>query len=138
MLENLRFYQGEEDNDSNFVAELAKLADCYVNDSFSCSHRKHASIYGIAQQLPSFTGLLLEQEIKSLNKYLQAPKQPSLAIIGGAKIATKLEVILGLINTVDAIVIGGAMANSFLIAQGYNIGNSMYEKDYIEIAGNSF
>ncbi len=129
LLENLRFYEGEEKNSPEFVSRLLELGDLYVNDTFSCSHRKHASIYGIAKKLPSAAGFLLVEELSNIEKILQYPKKPVLAIIGGSKISTKLQLLKTLINKIDYLVIGGAMANSFLHAKNIYIGTSIYEAD---------
>ncbi len=131
LLENLRFHPGETKNDPEFAKQLASLADFYVNDAFSCSHRAHASIAGIAEFLPSAAGLLLAQEIENLNLYLAHPAKPMMAIIGGSKVSTKLDLLMELVNKVDYLAIGGAMANTFLKAKGYEIGNSFYEPDLI-------
>ncbi len=131
LLENLRFHPGETKNDPEFAKQLAALADFYVNDAFSCSHRAHASIVGIAEFLTSAAGLLLTQEIENLNLYLSHPAKPMMAIIGGSKVSTKLDLLMELINKVDYLAIGGAMANTFLKAKGYEIGNSFYEPDLI-------
>ena len=131
LLENLRFYKQEENNDSEFSLKLSMNCDFYVNEAFSCSHRKHASIYGITKLIPSFAGLNLISEINLLSKALENPKKPIVAIIGGSKISTKLPLIKNLIKKIDIIIIGGAMANTFLISLGNNIGRSLYEKDLI-------
>ena len=131
LLENLRFYAGEEASDENFINRLSMLGDCYVNDTFSCSHRKHSSIYGIAKILPSSAGFLLEEELSKIEKILQKPKKPILAIIGGSKVSTKLILLKALTEKVDMIAIGGSMANSFLKAQNIDIGSSVYEKDLL-------
>jgi phosphoglycerate kinase len=136
LLENLRFYEQETKNDYEFAASLAKLGDVYVNDAFSCSHRSHASIDAIAKILPSAAGLLLYEEISYLEQYLQEPKKPLLAIIGGAKISTKLLLFKNIIKKADIIFVGGAMANTFIKALGYDIGASLYEEDLIEEAKN--
>ena len=134
LLENLRFYPGETKNDLEFAKQLANLADFYINDAFSCSHRAHASIVKITELLPSAAGLLLIDEVESLSKYLMQPEKPMMAIIGGSKISTKLDLLMNLVNKVDYLVVGGAMANSFLKAQGYEIGASFYEPDLITTA----
>jgi phosphoglycerate kinase len=136
LLENLRFYPGETKNDSDFAYELSKLSDHYVNDAFSCSHRAHASIDKITEFLPSSAGLLLTQELKSLSKYLTNPSHPMMAIIGGSKVSTKLDLLNNLIHKVEYLVIAGAMANTFLKAQGHEIGSSFYEEDLIDTAKN--
>ncbi len=134
LLENLRFYPGEENNDPEFARDLAKLADFYINDAFSCSHRAHASIVSIAKILPNAAGLLLTAEIKNLEQYLSKPQKPMMAIIGGSKVSTKLDLLNNLLNKVDYLVIGGAMANTFLKSQGYEIGKSLYEPDLLNTA----
>jgi phosphoglycerate kinase len=134
ILENLRFYKEESANDLGFARELASYGDLYVNDSFSCSHRAHSSICGITQYLPSYPGLLLEEEIAGLERYLIEPVRPMLSIIGGSKISTKLKLLKHLAEKSDMLVIGGAMANSFLKAQGMNVGRSLVEAEYIATA----
>jgi phosphoglycerate kinase len=129
VLENTRFHPGEEKNDPAFVTELAQLGDFYVNDAFSAAHRAHASTEGLAHKLPAYAGLAMQAELDALAKALEAPQKPVIAIIGGAKVSTKLELLENLIGKVDALVIGGAMANTFLHAQGYGIGKSLAEKD---------
>ncbi|MEI7806699.1 MAG: phosphoglycerate kinase [Hyphomicrobiales bacterium] len=128
-LENTRFHKEEEKNDPAFTSALAKLGDIYVNDAFSCAHRAHASTEGIARKLPAFAGRAMQAELQALEKALEAPKKPVIAIIGGAKVSTKLDLIENLINKVDGLVIGGGMANTFLHAQGIKIGKSLAEKD---------
>ena len=134
LLENLRFHSQETENDIDFAKNLANLADFYINDAFSCSHRSHASIEAIARILPSAAGLLLFEEIEGLKKYLNEPEKPIMAIIGGSKISTKLDLLKQLINKVDYLAIVGAMANTFLKAMSYEIGNSFYEEDLVETA----
>lgn len=134
LMENLRFHKEEEENDPDFVKKLSKLADIYINDAFSCSHREHASISGVAHKLTAAAGLLLENEIIHLSKILQNPKKPMLAIVGGSKVSTKLSVLQSLIERTQYLVIGGAMANTFIKAQGQNIGNSLHEKNLVEKA----
>ena len=134
LLENVRFHKGEEKNDPEFAKELASLGDCFVNDTLSCSHRAHASIVGIAQYLPSAAGLLLEDEIKNLERVLEHPEPPLVAIVGGSKVSTKLELLDNLIQKVQLLVIGGAMANTFLKASGFNIGKSLYEEALVPTA----
>jgi phosphoglycerate kinase len=129
VLENTRFHPGEEKNDPAFVTELAQLGDIYVNDAFSAAHRAHASTEGLAHKLPAYAGLAMQAELDALAKALEAPQKPVIAIIGGAKVSSKLELLENLIGKVDALVIGGAMANTFLHAQGYGIGKSLAEKD---------
>ncbi len=134
LLENVRFHSGEEKNDPAFAADLAKLADVYVNDAFSCSHRAHASTEAIARLLPSFAGRNMEAELTALEKALGAPERPVIAIVGGAKISTKLDLLFNLIEKVDTLVIGGGMANTFLNAQGVDVGASLCEHDLADTA----
>jgi phosphoglycerate kinase len=133
-LENTRFHKEEEKNDPRFVAALAKLGDIYVNDAFSAAHRAHASTEGLAHKLPAYAGLAMQGELEALDKALGAPKKPVIAIIGGAKVSTKLELLENLIAKVDALVIGGGMANTFLHARGMPIGKSLAEKDMADTA----
>jgi len=128
-LENTRFHQEEEKNDPAFVAELAKLGDIWVNDAFSAAHRAHASTEGLGHKLPAYAGRTMQAELDALNKALEAPARPVIAIIGGAKVSTKIDLLENLVGKVDALVIGGGMANTFLHAQGVNIGKSLAEKD---------
>jgi phosphoglycerate kinase len=128
-LENTRFHPGEENNDPAFVAELAKLGDIWVNDAFSAAHRAHASTEGLGHKLPAYAGRTMQAELEALGKALEAPKKPVIAIIGGAKVSTKIELLQNLVSKVDALVIGGGMANTFLHAQGVGIGKSLAEKD---------
>lgn len=134
LLENLRFHKGEEGNDPAFIKELAALGDVYVNDAFSAAHRAHASTEGLAHVLPTAAGLLMEAELKALSDALEAPKKPVAAIVGGAKISTKLSVLDNLVKKVDYLVLGGGMANTFLFAQGVEIGKSLCEKDMADEA----
>ena len=134
ILENLRFYPEETKNDEVFAKELASFADIYINDSFSSSHRSHASIDAITKFLPSYPGLLLKEEIDNLNKYLTSPKDPMIAIIGGSKVSTKIELIKHISNNAEAIIIGGAMANTFLAAKNIDVKSSLIEKDYLSVA----
>jgi len=134
LLENLRFHTGEETNSPDFTDQLASLGDVYVNDAFSCSHRAHASIVGLAERLPSVAGILFQEELENLEKFLLHPEKPYAAIVGGSKISSKLELLKSLIAKVDILVIGGAMANTFLLAQGYDIGRSICEKDMVPSA----
>lgn len=131
LLENLRFHEEEEKNDSNFAQKLASIADIYVNDAFGAAHRAHASTAGITKYLPSFAGFLIEKEVKSLNKLLTDPEKPFVAIIGGAKVSGKIEVLERLVKICDILLIGGGMAYTFLAARGYNVGKSILEKDLI-------
>ncbi len=128
-LENTRFHPGEEKNDPAFVAELARLGDLWVNDAFSAAHRAHASTEGLGHKLPAYAGRTMQAELDALGKALDAPTHPVIAIVGGAKVSTKLALLENLVGKVDALVIGGGMANTFLHAQGIGIGKSLAEKD---------
>jgi phosphoglycerate kinase len=128
-LENTRFHKEEEKNDPAFVAELAKLGDIWVNDAFSAAHRAHASTEGLGHVLPAYAGRAMQAELEALNKALDAPARPVSAIVGGAKVSTKIELLENLVTKVDALVIGGGMANTFLYAQGVAIGKSLAERE---------
>src|SRR3979490_1541176 len=128
-LENTRFHKEEENNDPAFVAELAKLGDIWVNDAFSAAHRAHATTEGLGHKLPAYAGRTMQAELDALGKALDAPTKPVIAIIGGAKVSTKIDLLENLVSKVDALVIGGGMANTFLHAQGVGIGKSLAEKD---------
>lgn len=134
LLENTRFHAGEEKNDPALAAGLAKLADAYVNDAFSAAHRAHASTEGVAHLLPSYAGRLMEAELKALDAALGNPARPVVAIVGGAKVSTKLDLLGNLSKKVDVLVIGGAMANTFLAAQGLNLGKSLQEAEMHDTA----
>lgn len=134
LLENLRFNPGEEANDASFAEQLANLGDIYVNDAFSCAHRAHASTESITHILPSCAGLSMEAELNALNDALEAPETPVMAIVGGAKVSTKLSVLHNLVKKVDFLTLGGGMANTFLLAKGYDMGASLCEKDMIDEA----
>ena len=134
LLENTRFYKGEEKNDPAFVEELAKLGDIYVNDAFSAAHRAHASTEGIAHKLPACAGRAMQAELEALTIALGNPERPVAAIVGGAKVSTKLELLGNLIKKVDVLIIGGGMANTFLFAQGKQVGKSLCEKDMADTA----
>lgn len=134
MLENLRFHKEEEKNDKGFVGKLAVLGDIYINDAFSCAHRAHASTEGLAHVLPSGAGFLMQDELNALNAALESPKKPVAAIVGGAKISTKLSVLNNLVKKVDFLILGGGMANTFLFAHGVEVGKSLCEKDMAEEA----
>ncbi|MGH1404503.1 MAG: phosphoglycerate kinase [Alphaproteobacteria bacterium] len=134
LLENVRFHKGEKENDPEFAQSLATLGDIYVNDAFSASHRAHASTAGIAADLPSVAGLLMAEELNALNAALETPQKPVLAVAGGSKISTKLSVLENLIEKVDYLVLGGGMANTFLFAQGIDMGRSLCEKDMADTA----
>ncbi|HUS13848.1 MAG TPA: phosphoglycerate kinase [Chloroflexia bacterium] len=131
LLENLRFHPEEEANDAAFAAQLAALGDVYVNDAFGSAHRAHASTEGVAHLLPSALGLLMEREVCVMGAALEAPERPFVAILGGAKVSDKMGVITNLLGKVDSLLIGGGMANTFLRAQGYNIGDSLVEADRV-------
>jgi phosphoglycerate kinase len=133
-LENTRFHKGEEKNDPAFVEALAKLGDIWVNDAFSAAHRAHASTEGLGHKLPAYAGRTMQAELDALSKALEAPKKPVIAIVGGAKVSTKLDLLENLIHKVQALVIGGGMANTFLHAQGIGIGKSLAEKDLADTA----
>jgi phosphoglycerate kinase len=134
LLENSRFYPGETKNDPGFADQLAALADLYVNDAFGAAHRAHATTVGVAERLPAAAGLLMEEEIDYLDKVLEDPERPFVAILGGAKVSDKLGVIRSLLGTADSLLIGGAMGFTFFKAQGYEIGNSLVEEDYLNEA----
>lgn len=129
MLENTRFHAGEEKNDPDFVRALAANGDVYVNEAFSASHRAHASTEGLAHVLPAYAGRLMQAEIEALSKGLEAPSRPVLAIVGGSKVSTKIDLLQNLVAKADALVIGGGMANTFLHATGLPVGKSLCEKD---------
>ena len=134
LLENTRFYKGEEKNDPAIVEGLAKLGDLYVNDAFSAAHRAHASTEGVAHKLPAFAGRAMQAELEALTIALGNPERPVAAIVGGAKVSTKLELLGNLINKVEVLIIGGGMANTFLFAQGLGVGKSLCEKDMADTA----
>jgi phosphoglycerate kinase len=134
LLENTRFHKGEEKNDPAFVAALAKLGDIWINDAFSAAHRAHASTEGLGHKLPAYAGRTMQAELEALSKALGAPKKPVIALVGGAKVSTKLELLENLVGKVEALVIGGAMANTFLQAQGIKVGKSLVEKDMADTA----
>jgi phosphoglycerate kinase len=133
-LENTRFHKEEEKNDPAFVEKLASLGDIYVNDAFSAAHRAHASTEGLGHKLTAYAGRTMQAELEALSKALEAPKKPVIALVGGAKVSTKLDLLENLISRVDALVIGGGMANTFLHAQGLGIGKSLAEKDMADTA----
>jgi len=134
VLENLRFHKGEEKNDPAFVTALAALGDLYVNDAFSAAHRAHASTEGLAHKLPAFAGPLMMEEIQALRTALEKPQRPVAAVVGGAKVSTKIPVLTNLVAKVDKLIIGGGMANTFLAAQGVGIGKSLAELDLVGTA----
>ena len=134
LLENTRFHKGEEKNDPAHVDELAKLGDVYVNDAFSAAHRAHATTEGLAHKLPAHAGRAMQKELEALEAALGNPKRPVAAIVGGAKVSTKLELLGNLVNKVDVLIIGGGMANTFLFAEGKGVGKSLCEKDLADTA----
>ncbi len=129
VLENTRFHPGEEENDPAFAEALAKLGDVYVNDAFSAAHRAHASTEALAHRLPAYAGRLMQAELEALEKALGTPARPVAAIVGGAKVSTKLDLLGNLVGRVDVLIIGGAMANTFLAARGLGVGKSLQEPD---------
>ena len=134
LLENIRFHPGEEKNDPAFAARLAALGDVYCNDAFSAAHRAHASTEGLARLLPACAGRLMEAELRALEAALGAPSRPVVAVVGGAKVSTKLELLGNLVAKVDTLVIGGGMANTFLAAQGIDVGKSLCEHEMTDTA----
>ena len=134
LLENTRFHKEEEKNDPAFVKALAENGDLWVNDAFSAAHRAHASTEGLGHVLPAFAGRTMQREIEALSKALEAPQRPVLAVVGGAKVSTKLDLLGNLVKRVDILVIGGGMANTFLAAQGKAVGKSLCEKDLLDTA----
>ena len=134
LLENTRFYKAEEKNDPAFVEQLAALGDIFVNDAFSAAHRAHASTEGVAHKLPAFAGRAMQAELDALTLALGSPVRPVAAIVGGAKVSTKLDLLGNLVKRVDILVIGGGMANTFLFAQGKSVGKSLCEKDLADTA----
>ncbi len=134
LLENIRFNTAEEKNDLNFSKLLASCFDIYINDAFSASHRNHASITGITNYLPSYAGFSFSKEIENLDKFLENSIKPNLAIIGGSKISTKIKVLENLVEIFDSLVIGGAMANTFLLSNNYSVGSSLVESDFIDLS----
>ncbi|MGB7253909.1 MAG: phosphoglycerate kinase [Xanthobacteraceae bacterium] len=134
-LENTRFHPGEENNDPDFAKRLARLGDIFVDDAFSVAHRTHASVEAIAHLLPAYAGRAMQEELEALNMALHAPERPVTAIVGGAKISTKLDLLGNLMTHVDTLIIGGAMANTFLLALGKSVGKSLVEPDLMATAG---
>jgi phosphoglycerate kinase len=133
-LENTRFHKQEEKNAPEFVAELAKLGDLWVNDAFSAAHRAHASTEGLGHVLPAYAGRAMQAELEALGTALESPQRPVAAIVGGAKISTKLDLLGNLLSKVETLIIGGAMANTFLAAQGHAVGKSLCEHDLVPVA----
>jgi phosphoglycerate kinase len=134
LLENTRFHKGEEENDPAMAKQLAALGDIFVNDAFSAAHRAHASTEGVARLLPNAAGRSMQAELTHLEKALGNPQRPLMAVVGGAKVSTKIELLENLVKRVQTLVIGGAMANTFLAAQGVAVGKSLYEADHLETA----
>ncbi len=134
LLENLRFHPGEETNDPAFARALATLGDLYVNDAFSAAHRAHASTEGVAHLLPAYAGRSMQTELEHLERALGSPKRPVIALVGGAKVSTKIDLLNNLVGKLDYLAIGGGMANTFRFAQGHDVGASLAEKDLAEIA----
>ncbi|HMA49610.1 MAG TPA: phosphoglycerate kinase, partial [Magnetospirillaceae bacterium] len=134
LMENVRFHPEEEKNDPTFAKGLAELGDLYVNDAFSAAHRAHASTEGMAKLLPRYAGRLMQAELEALSKALEHPEKPVAALVGGAKVSTKLDLLGNLVAKVDMLIIGGGMANTFLYAQGFEIGKSLCEKDLADTA----
>jgi phosphoglycerate kinase len=134
ILENLRFHSGEEANDPEFARALAALGDIYVNEAFSSSHRAHASMQGLARALPAYAGELMIAEVSALSSVLENPELPVAAVVGGAKVSSKISMLNNLVKKFDCVIIGGGMANTFLHAQGINVGNSLCEHDLADTA----
>lgn len=134
LLENLRFYKGEEENNSKFAKELARSCDLFVFEDFPNAKNNHAGITGVAKILPTYAGLNFANEVESISSFFDKPRKPLVAVVGGAKISTKIDVLKGLINKVDVLILGGGMANTFLVAEGYDIGKSLYEEDFLDSA----
>ncbi|MEM7398117.1 MAG: phosphoglycerate kinase, partial [Pseudomonadota bacterium] len=132
LLENLRYHAGETKNDLAFAKQLAALGDIYVDDAFSCSHRAHASVEAIARLMPAYAGMAMMAEIDALSAALESPKRPVMAVVGGAKVSTKIEVLTNLAQRMDMIVVGGGMANTFLYADGIDVGKSLCEPDFVD------
>lgn len=134
LLENLRFHRGEEENNRNFALRLSVNGDLYVNDAFSCAHRAHASTHAIAQVMPAYAGALLLDEVSALTAALESPVRPVAALVGGAKVSSKIAILKNLAARVDHLIIGGGMANTFLAAQGHRVGRSLHEPDCAPVA----
>ncbi|HHW41028.1 MAG TPA: phosphoglycerate kinase [Syntrophomonadaceae bacterium] len=135
LLENLRFHPEEEANDREFARKLASLGDVYVNDAFGTAHRAHASTAGVAEFLPAYAGFLMEKEVKALGGILSDPGRPFIAVLGGAKVADKIGVLKNLVEKVNGFLLGGGMANTFLRAEGYSLGDSLVDEEHVEFAG---
>ena len=134
LLENLRFHAGEEKDDADFTAQLAKLGDIFVNDAFSVAHRAASSVVGLAKVLPAYAGRSMQKELDALSAALTAPQRPVAAVVGGAKVSTKIELLGNLVGKVDTLIIGGGMANTFLAANGSAVGKSLCERDHLDTA----
>ena len=134
LLENVRFYKEETENDPNFAKQLASLADIYVNDAFGVAHRKHASTYGVARLLPNAIGFLMENEINIITNAVKEPQKPFVAIFGGAKVKDKIKAITNILKSADVLLVGGAMAYSFLVAKGRTVGRSFVDIDSVKVA----
>jgi phosphoglycerate kinase len=134
LLENIRFYPGEEANDPAFVSQLAALGDVFVNDAFSAAHRAHASTEGLAHVMPAYPGLAMERELHFLDKALGAPVHPVIAVVGGAKVSSKIDLLMNLVTKVDTLAVGGGMANTFMAARGLHVGKSLCEHDLLDLA----
>lgn len=136
LCENIRFFAGEEVNDAHLSSALVKDVDYFVNDAFSCSHRAHVSTVGVAQRLESYVGFSMQRELEYLQNALLSPKRPLWALVGGAKVSSKIDILTNLAKKVDGLLIGGAMANTFLKAKGFDVGKSLIEEDFIDVAKN--
>lgn len=134
LLENTRFYKGEEENDSEFAKKLADGCDLYVFEDFPNAANDHAATTGLAKILPTYAGINFAGEVEHLTKFFEKPAEPFVAVVGGAKISTKIDILKGLIDRVDVLILGGGMANTFLVAEGYDIGKSLYEEDFVDTA----
>src|SRR6056297_2625335 len=134
LLENSRFHAGEKKNDPEFAKNLASLADLYVNDAFGAAHRAHATTVGVTEFLPAAAGFLMQRELNALGEVMENPESPFVAIMGGAKVSDKIDVIKNLINKVDKLIVAGGIANTFLMAKGYEVGDSLVEADKVELA----
>ena len=134
LLENSRFHAGEKKNDPEFAKELASLADLYVNDAFGAAHRAHATTVGVTEYLPAAAGFLMQRELNALGEVMENPESPFVAIMGGAKVSDKIDVIKNLINKVDKLIVAGGIANTFLLAKGYEVGDSLVEADKVDLA----
>ncbi|MEL6473441.1 MAG: phosphoglycerate kinase [Pseudomonadota bacterium] len=134
LLENTRYHAGEEQNDASLADQMAALGDLYVNDAFSAAHRAHVSTVGLAERLPAYAGKSMERELDALEKALGTPEKPVLAVVGGAKVSSKIDLLKNLVTQVDALAIGGGMANTFLFARGHSVGKSLCERDLADTA----